>query len=338
MNNVKLQELYSDEIMNRDLIKENFLDLNIISSYKASYESLIDLGKNNRADILRAYSTEKHEKYINNGFIAKPSWVIWLLENKKFNNVNEYVTVLNKKDRHSIRKAIKLLNNNPNFKLVVEDEIKEENLKKFYDLYKSNIASMQNGVNLLKNDYKEFLLKKDRYKGIYFYLGETLIGGVLCIKKSNMLRAIYLATLKFNINVNVSRYLYYTLIRISIEDGYEFTSLGADPTLYGHMVSTGLFHIKRKMGFKPLPSKYMGEDSLDLYEKVLNIEKFNGLAMSLAYENNNLSSKKLDCYIFSSSRLTEGEKNKFRSSFFTNVFFQEEEDLYEEIIDSRLEL
>lgn len=141
-------------------------------------------------------------------------------------------------------------------------------------------------------------------------------------KKSNMLRAIYLATLKFNINVNVSRYLYYTLIRISIEDGYEFTSLGADPTLYGHMVSTGLFHIKRKMGFKPLPSKYMGEDSLDLYEKVLNIEKFNGLAMSLAYENNDLSSKKLDCYIFSSSRLTEGEKINFALVFLRMYSFR----------------
>ncbi|WP_088036563.1 peptidogalycan biosysnthesis protein [Evansella clarkii] len=335
MNTLKLQEPYSDEVMNRDLIKENFLDLNIISSYKPSYESLIDKEKNNQVDILRAYSTEKHEKYIDNGFIVKPSWVIWILENKRFNNVNEYVTVLNKKDRHSIRKTIKVLNNNPNFKLVVEDVIKEENLKKFYDLYKSNIASMQNGVDLLKSDYKEFLLNKGRYKGIYFYLGDTLIGGVLCIKKNNMLRAIYLATLKDNINVNVSRYLYYTLIRVSIEDGYEFTSLGADPTLYGHMVSIGLFRIKRKMGFKPLPSKYMGEDSLDLYEKIVNIEKFNGLAMSLAYENNNLSSKKLDCYVFCSSRLTEKEKNKFRSSFFSNVFFKE--DFYEEVIDSRLE-
>ncbi|EWG08350.1 MULTISPECIES: peptidogalycan biosysnthesis protein [Cytobacillus] len=325
MKTNNLIEPYSENISESEYILEKFKDLKIVSAYGSKWEKLRDFEKDESIDILRSYSTSDCDsKLIRDGYILKPSWILWLLENNKYNSDDDYLNSLRKKDRYEIKKSLKFLQDSHAYKITIEDSISERNLKNFYELYKGNIKSIKNGVDLLKEDYNEFLKRRTDFKGIYIYCENSIIGGILCIKRERMLRAIYLAVDKNNTQpFDVTRLLYFTLIREGISQNYELTSLGADPSLYGHMVSIGLFHIKKKMGFRPYPAKYMGEESLDLYEKLINVDKFNGIALSLAYENNDCNSNNLDCYVYSNYEIPDKERKKIMSEFFTNIIYKE---------------
>lgn len=317
-----LIEPYSEEHNKCDWVHEKFKDLNIISAYKAPLVELDEIQKNNSIDLLRSYNFSESKQLIRKGYIAKPSWILWLHENYK--SPKSYLSSLGQKDRYFVNKAERELSSNPEFRIIIEDTIKKEHLDDFYSLYRSSISTLKNGVDLLGDDYKEFLIRKNDFKGIYIYHQNEIIGGVLCIKKENMLRAIYLATKKAHYSFDITRYLYYTVIKCSIQDKYKYSSLGADPSLYGHMVSIGLFHIKRRMGFKPIPSKFMGEDSLDLFEKVLRVDKsLDGVLLSIGYANNDFTSNHLDCYVYSSNRLSEKYKKIVSANFFENIYYKE---------------
>lgn len=313
--NVRLLEPYGDNANFENIINEYFEDLNICSNYSETPFKEIQI-KN--FDILREYNKKKDLSY--QDYILKPSWILWILALKNLNTAEDYLNViLNKKNRYLIKKSLNTFSENEMYKLNIFNRIDETELKKFYELYSKNIENMKHGINLLKDDFNIFLENKDDFININIKYEEKIIGGLLAVKKGEMLRAIYLATDKTHKNVDVTRLLYYFLIDISIKHKYIYCSLGADPSIYGHMVSVGLYHIKKNMGFIPFPSKIYGEDSLDLYEKILRINKFNDIALSLGYADNDSSSSNLDAYIYYKDDISEQTINKVKGDFINRV-------------------
>lgn len=255
--------------------REHFMDLVLLSFYGSDiYDKLNRMNTSEKMgsyDILRIYNPnlEQRRQLACNGFIYKPSWLLWICPS--YQSDEEYLAILSKKQRQRTRKAVNIVESR--FKVVVEDGLEIKTIDKWYELYRNRVREMKRGLLIAEADRHVFITQPEKFVGLFIYDGSQMIGGTLCLRRNdmNMLRVVYSATdPNYMGSVELSRYLYFLLLRTARELGYSISSLGVDPNLYGHVVSVGLYSFKWRIGFRPIPAQIYGEDSSDVLERIIS--------------------------------------------------------------------
>ncbi|MFX0560979.1 hypothetical protein TEPIDINF_002420 [Tepidibacillus infernus] len=285
----------------KGIIMEKFLNVKMLSIYNQDY-TLNSNQEDSSIDLIRVYkkdpSKAEIEEYKKIGFVYKPSWILWLMYLKN----NDYMKSIKSKEKNAINKALREIQNNNEYYVLIKENLERNQLDDFYKLYNKGLTRIKRAVNVAKSDYQIFLDNLDRFTGIFIYYQSQLIGGLLSKKndENSMLRAVYLSVDKSHHFIDVTRILYYYHVQTSINLGYDIASLGADPSFYGHVASLGLFHIKKIMGFIPFPAKIYEDGGPDYFEKVVSLKNFDDPVLSVSYDEYNQS--KFNGYIYYNNR------------------------------------
>lgn len=217
------------------------------------------------------------------GFVVKPAWVNWRAQLRP--TEAEFLAALPGSERRNIRLGQRFVAEH-DISVVVQEGISSGTLTAFLALYDDQIARMRNGVGYARRVEKQLRLQSADYLAVYAYQGTTMVGACLCrVRESqSMLQLRFAAAAPMERHGRVQRAVYLAAFQAARERGLTVMSLGNDPSLYGHIVSTGLFRFKSRLGFTPAPARMVdpkfGGDEADL---VLRLTTLSDPSLLLGY-------------------------------------------------------
>lgn len=296
---------------------EQLLDLRICSFQKGEAlpeRLLADPG----CDLLRVYEPTDEQRNLLEplGFVYKPEALFWLKPVE--DSSEEYFLSLGYKTRQHVRQAVKAVE--ANCQVRVEWQLEERTMENWLALYRRHIATLARGIDIAGHDYSTLLAEPERFLGIFLsYDGKLVAGGI--VEKAPALSALrlrYFASEAVLRPLGLGRYVYYRLSVLARETGYHFVSAGIDPNFYGHVVSTGLYLFKVRMGFQAEPTKKYALPGRNLLEKVISLEKCEPLILTLGYAEADMLPEKLVGHAY--SRQAGLDATPFHASFLQHLY------------------
>ncbi|WP_423832426.1 hypothetical protein [Streptomyces manipurensis] len=235
------------------------------------------------ADVLRivAPTREQYDELTPHGFLLKPRWLFWT--RPVHPTLDAYVNTLQPRMRKSTRHAVRLTE--PGHRLVVEESVDPSRLDTWFALYERHIASLPRGTLYAAEDLEYFRAHPETVVGMYLYNADRMVAGLLCMKVPGhgMLRMTYYACDPDYPDHGITRYMYVQVGVVAAELGYEVLSAGADPNFYGHDIATGLYLLKRRLGFRADPLWHYEPDDPPVLEKVLSLDRCEDPSFCVAY-------------------------------------------------------
>ncbi|MFG3510611.1 GNAT family N-acetyltransferase [Streptomyces sp. NPDC047821] len=251
------------------------------------------------ADLLRVVdpTPEQYAELIPHGFLFKPQWLFWT--RPVYSTLDAYLDTLRPRMRKSTRHAIRQTESG--HRLEVEEAVDPARLDTWFALYERHIASLPRGTLYAAEDLEWFRTHPDQVVGIYLYSGDRMVAGLLCMKvpRHRMLRMTYYACDPDHPDQGTTRYMYVQAGVVAAELGHEVLSAGADPNFYGHDIATGLYLLKRRLGFRADPLWRYEADDPPVLEKVLSLDRCEDPSFCVAYGDYDVRRAPLTGYVLS---------------------------------------
>ncbi|MFD0352158.1 hypothetical protein ACFVHW_00215 [Streptomyces sp. NPDC127110] len=235
------------------------------------------------AHVLRVVdpTPEQYAELTPHGFLFKPQWLFWT--RPVYPTLDAYVDTLQPRMRKSTRHAMRRTASG--HRLEVEETIDPARLDAWFALYERHIASLPRGTLYAAEDLEWFRTHPEQVAGLYLYSGDRMVAGLLCMKvpRHNMLRMTYYACDPDHPDQGTTRFMYVQAGVVAAELGHEVLSAGADPNFYGHDVATGLYLLKRRLGFRADPLWHYETDDPPVLEKVLSLDRCEDPSFCVGY-------------------------------------------------------
>lgn len=200
------------------------------------------------------------------GFLTKPARLTWIAATR--DSEESFMSELSFRDRKNIRVAqLRAATNRVCFETV--KPVEPRLLAAFLRLYEAQVAEMRHGVSIAAQE-ADAICESAHYYAVAAYVDAELVGACLAQEypQEKMVRLRFAATDSARHREGLSRALYLSAIQAARQMRYSQVSLGTDPNLYGHLVKSGLFAFKWRLGFAALPSQSVlageGFDEADL--------------------------------------------------------------------------
>lgn len=201
------------------------------------------------------------------GFLAKPARLTWVAATR--DSEESFLSELSFRDRKNIRVAqLRAATSRVRFETV--KPVEPRLLAAFLRLYEAQVAEMRHGVSIAAEEAGAICDESALYYAVAAYVDGELVGACLAREypQENMVRLRFAATDSARHREGLSRAMYFSAIQAARQMRYSQVSLGTDPNLYGHLVKSGLFAFKWRLGFASLPSQSVlageGFDEADL--------------------------------------------------------------------------
>ncbi|BBC35381.1 hypothetical protein SGFS_066750 [Streptomyces graminofaciens] len=215
------------------------------------------------------------------GFLFKPQWLFW--SRPVHPTVEAYLDTLGARTRKHTRQALR--KTAQGHRLEVETPIDPARLDVWYRLYERHIASLPRGTLYAAEDLADFRAHPDRVVGLYLYDGDRMAAGLICLKvpRNDMLRITYFAADQERPDPGITPYMYVQAGVVAAELGYGKLSAGADPNFYGHDVATGLYRLKKRLGFRADPLWRFEADDPPVLERVVSLARCEDPSFCVSY-------------------------------------------------------
>jgi hypothetical protein len=201
------------------------------------------------------------------GFLAKPARLTWVAATR--DSEESFLSELSFRDRKNIRVAqLRAATSRVRFETV--KPVEPRLLAAFLRLYEAQVAEMRHGVSIAAEEAGAICDESALHYAVAAYVDGELVGACLAQEcaQENMVRLRFAATDSARHREGLSRAMYFSAIQAARQMRYSQVSLGTDPNLYGHLVKSGLFAFKWRLGFAALPSQSVlagqGFDEADL--------------------------------------------------------------------------
>lgn len=199
------------------------------------------------------------------GFGVKPAWLTWLRETPA--TEEEFLRQLPQDVRRNFRHGVQHARSD-----LVDLELHAPPdaaaVDRFLTLYEQVVTNMERGVPFAVLYREQLVGEVDDTVLLLATQGGRLVGGSWW----HLRTAERVLLIRFHVVTPQQRKrglawaLYLRAIQFAREAGVPLLSLGSDPNLYGHIARTGLFCLKHRLGFRPIPSQLMvdGHDEADM--------------------------------------------------------------------------
>lgn len=217
------------------------------------------------------------------GFLVKPAWVNWLAP--LTDSAAAFRQRLSVSERKSHRNAARAAVTS-GITVGVLDQVGEEDLRAFLELYERQISAMPHGVNYARRQERLLLRDLPSLLGVFAHADGVLVGGCLCSLRpdQSLVHVRFSAAADSARHGMLSRLMYTAAFDAARERGYTWASLGSDPSLLGHTAQPGLFGFKARFSFTPIPMQTMQpKAAADEAELVVRMRALAQPSLSIAY-------------------------------------------------------
>ncbi|MFJ5726870.1 GNAT family N-acetyltransferase [Streptomyces paradoxus] len=261
---------------------------------------------------------EQYEQLTPQGFRLKPQWLFW--SRPVYDTIDAYLATLHPRLRKSTRVAVRRLE--PEHTLVVQSPVEPDSLDTWYELYRRHIARLPKGTLYAADDLADFRARPERVVALYLHHEGRMIAGLITLKvpAHRMLRAIYFGCDPSCPDPGIMRYLFLRAGEVAHELGYERLAAGADPNFYGHDVSTGLYLLKKRLGFRIDPLWRYEADDPPVLEKVVSLDRCEDPSFHLGYDGFDIQRAELVGHVL--SRRPDADPAPFASPTLPTVLTQ----------------
>ncbi|MFE2140777.1 GNAT family N-acetyltransferase [Streptomyces sp. NPDC059456] len=217
------------------------------------------------------------------GFFIKPSWLTWVAD--ACDSEARFLAGLRRKERQNVNTARRRMAEAG----VVIDVVPLDAplLDAFLDLYRRQVATMRNAFPVAVQQREQLLSRAAEFFVVRAVDGDTVVGACIsqCLPEVGLVRLRFSAVDEPGRDRSLSRVMYVRALSEARTRGLRQVSLGNDPNLYGHIVETGLFDFKSRLGFTAVPSQgvapFAGNDTAEL---ILDRSALSYPSLFLSYE------------------------------------------------------
>ncbi|MCX5316118.1 GNAT family N-acetyltransferase [Streptomyces sp. NBC_00154] len=187
------------------------------------------------------------------GFLPKPQVLLWRAQTRA--TEEEFLAGLPRKDRYDIRVAYR--NATASGLHITTEPLTVATLTEFLGLYEQQISQMRNGWAVAVEQREQILSEADTYCVVRVRAQDEVVG--VCLNQdlpaTDEIRARFSAVSSNQRSDSLARVLYWEALREARRRRRRWVSLGRDINLYGHVVKSGLFSFKSRLGFTAVPSQ-----------------------------------------------------------------------------------
>ncbi|WP_280717703.1 GNAT family N-acetyltransferase [Kitasatospora sp. MAP5-34] len=217
------------------------------------------------------------------GFLVTPSWVTWLAPVGTEDDA--FLAAMTSGERSNVRRALRETAKR-SLQITVHAPMTMAVFDDFLGLYEAQVATMRNGSSYAASWRDEIAADPDLYYVVAARdpHGE-LFGVCLCWDQPELsiTRIAFTAQAAAERQGRVVRALYMTATAEARGRGREWISLGSDPTLYGHITEPGLFGFKARLGFRPVPTRFLQPADPDQADAVVSLRGLTDPTLLLSY-------------------------------------------------------
>lgn len=301
------------------------LVLAVASSEEIKGQEWLDLYRS--VDIVRLREGDHlgEEERSRHGFITRPQWVNWWC--RLADSEADFVADLTATERRNIRLGRKAIRDD-SLRIEVRECLTERTLDQFLTVYDEQVSGMPRGKNYAARFRDEMLSNSTEYVTVCTYSGTSMeVGSIWWMRPhESVLQMRFSAARPDARSGRVMRTVYLDALQYARENGYEYGSLGNDPSLFGHIVQPGLFNFKSRLGFTPVPAGTLAPQLAGVFtEKVMSLRSLSdpSLVTSLSEEGASqapwpqaIENKKLDLIVLTGGSNDESSSRSFRADGF----------------------
>lgn len=238
------------------------------------------------ADVVRVLDPDHRDlaALTDTGFVLAPSWITWLAEPGP--DEDDFLARLPKSERSSMRQSCRDVRER-GIDVRVRSALDERTFDEFMDLYAGQIAAMRNGVLFASRWRDTVLAQPDHFFAVRASAPDGApIGMCICTDRPGdiAVRIAFAAQAPAErIRGRLVRAMYLAAFREARARQRGLVSLGSDPSLYGHVAQPGLFRFKARMGFRPVPTRFLDKQEPDRAELVLTLARLTEPALLVGY-------------------------------------------------------
>ncbi|GAA1989722.1 hypothetical protein [Kitasatospora viridis] len=217
------------------------------------------------------------------GFLVTPSWVTWLAPVRAADET--FLAAMTSGERSNVRRALRETAKR-SLRITVHAPLSRAVFDDFLGLYEDQVARMRNGSSYAASWREEIAADPDLYYVVAARDADgELLGACLCWDQPELsiTRIAFTAQAAAERQGRVVRALYMTATAEARGRGREWISLGSDPTLYGHITEPGLFGFKARLGFRPVPTRFLQPAEPDQADAVLSLRGLTDPTLLLSY-------------------------------------------------------
>ncbi|WP_392676647.1 GNAT family N-acetyltransferase [Streptomyces sp. LN785] len=216
------------------------------------------------------------------GFLPKPQVLLWRAQARA--SEEEFLAGLPRKDRYDIRVAYR--NATASGLHITTEPLTVATLTEFLELYEQQISRMRNGWAVAVEQRDRILSEADTYCVVKVRTQDEVVG--VCLNQDfpagDEIRARFSAVTSTQRSDSLARVLYWETLREARRRRRRWVSLGRDINLYGHVVNSGLFSFKSRLGFTAVPSQLAEPGSgSHQADRVVRFSELSDPALLLSY-------------------------------------------------------
>lgn len=217
-------------------------------------------------------------------FVLTPSWITWLAGPGP--DEETFLAQLNKCERSSMRQSRRDVRDR-GLVLTVSPALNERTFDDFMKLYTEQIACMRNGVLFAARWRETLLAQPDHFFAVRATEPDGTPAGIcICADRPDdiAVRVAFAAQAAAErARGRLVRAMYLTAFQEARDRRRALVSLGSDPSLYGHIAQPGLFRFKARMGFRPVPTRFLDTQEPDRSELVLSLARLSEPTLLVGY-------------------------------------------------------
>jgi GNAT superfamily N-acetyltransferase len=239
-------------------------------------------------DLVRVESPprEDRSRLGDHGFLSKPEWITWLAPSAW--DEDEFLARLSKKERHSMRSAIRRVAGE-RVRTELLEPLQAVHLDEFLRLYDAGVGQMRHGWPVARLQREHLLADAEHHFLIHVYNTDgSLAAGCLCqeSRHEDAVRLRFSAIEPRWRAMGLARVLRLRMALTARARGFSKVSLGNDPNLYGHVVKPGHFTFKSRLAFVAVPSQSLRTGlGQDVADKVLRLKLLHDPSFMLCYSD-----------------------------------------------------